>query len=436
MSKERYKAYPKYKDSGEEWLGSIPSTWQVSRHKYIATFSKGKNPSQLIDSPTSGALPYLSMDFLRGMDEAKYAMPQGAAYVAEDGQVLVIWDGSNAGEFIKGKNGILSSTMAAAEITNDMLPQYYWYACVCLEPEMRRHATGMGIPHVNGNELKSSLIPTPSLPEQTQITKFLDHETAKIDRLIEKQEELIRLLKEKRQAVISHAVTKGLNPHAPLKDSGIPWLGPVPAHWEVKSLRYLGRCQNGLSIGGEAFGSGYPFISYGDVCKNRILPETGSGLVQSAKDDRLTYSVEAGDVFFTRTSETIEEIGFSSTCLKTIENATFAGFLIRFRPDSDVLESDFAKHYFSGSFLRAFFVKEMNLITRASLSQDLLKQLAVALPPRKEQKAIANFLDNKVAIFSRLTEQAESVITLLQERRTALISTAVTGKIDVRNTKI
>ena len=273
----------------------------------------------------------------------------------------------------------------------------------------------------------------PSLPEQTQIAAFLDHETAKIDALIAKQQRLIALLEEKRQAVISHAVTKGLNPDAPLRPSGIDWLGDIPAHWEVKRLRNIGSCQNGINIGAEFFGSGYPFVSYGNVYKNDTLPYAVEGLVRSTHADRISYSVKVGDVFFTRTSETVDEIGFASTCLQEIEDATFAGFLIRFRPVEGVLDARFSRYFFRMNLFRIFFVKEMNLVTRASLSQDLLKKLPVLLPPIDEQERIAEYLEAKSMAFEKLTENAQAAMALLKERRTALISAAVTGKIDVRD---
>ncbi|ATA22475.1 restriction endonuclease subunit S [Gibbsiella quercinecans] len=218
-----------------------------------------------------------------------------------------------------------------------------------------------------------------------------------------------------------------------MKDSGVEWLGEVPDHWAIKPLRYLGDCQNGINIGAEAFGSGFPFVSYGDAYKNRVLPDNGSGLVQSTAEDRKKYSLLRGDVLFTRTSETIEEIGFASACIKSIENACFAGFLIRFRPESSDLCVEYSKYYFSNQLLRIFFTKEMNLITRASLSQDLLKMMPVVIPPVDEQEKIAELLDNISEKFDQLQLLGEEQIKYLQERRTALISAAVTGKIDVRD---
>src|SRR5690554_6469105 len=233
----KYQAYPEYKDSGVEWLGGIPEHWEVTRHKYVAVFKKGKNPEFLLDDFEDGAVRYLSMDYLRGGSTSLYALPERSSYLASKGQVLIIWDGSNAGEFVEGEDGIVSSTMAAAEYLANINKSFYWYLCQCLEPEMRRHAVGMGIPHVNGTELKNSVIVLPTKGEQEKIANFLDHETAKIDTLIDKQQQLIQLLKEKRQAVISHAVTKGLNPNAPMRDSGVEWLGEVPEHWMFATVR-------------------------------------------------------------------------------------------------------------------------------------------------------------------------------------------------------
>lgn len=135
------------------------------------------------------------------------------------------------------------------------------------------------------------------------------------------------MFEEKRQAVITETVTKGLDPDVKMKDSGVEWIGDIPEHWSLRKIRYSGRLQNGISKSGTDFGHGYPFVSYGDVFKNPILPFEVEGLVNSTKLERTLYSVEKGDVFFTRTSETIEDITYASTCLAEIKEATFAGFL-------------------------------------------------------------------------------------------------------------
>src|SRR5690606_35998696 len=133
-------------------------------------------------------------------------------------------------------------------------------------------------------------VAVPPLQEQTKIAQYLDHQTATIDKLIQQKEKLIELLKEKRQAIINETVTKGLNPKAKMTDSGIVWLGEIPFNWKIKRLRYLGKCQNGVSQGSEYFGAGDPFVSYGDVYKNMTLPTEVKGLAKSTASDKEAYS--------------------------------------------------------------------------------------------------------------------------------------------------
>ncbi|HEH4740589.1 TPA: restriction endonuclease subunit S [Campylobacter coli] len=214
------------------------------------------------------------------------------------------------------------------------------------------------------------------------------------------------------------------------KDSGIEWLGEIPEHWEIVKLKYLGNFQNGISINSEAFGAGYPFVSYGDVYNNISIPFNVKGLVNSTEIDRKVYSVKQGDIFFTRTSETIDEIGISSVCLKTIENAVFAGFLIRFRAYKKILDNNFTKFYFRRNLNQYFFAKENGLVTRASLSQELLGKLPVIIPPLKEQEQIANFLDEKCEQIANFIEKKEKLISLLKEQKQVLINETITKGLD------
>ena len=165
----RHQAYSSYIESGVEWLGEIPEHWMLNRHKYVASFKKGKNPEFLLDDAEEGTLRYLSIDYLRGKASALHAFSEKTSYMAKEGQVLIIWDGSNAGEFVKAEDGIVSSTMSASEYRADINHKFYWYLCLCLEPEMRRHANGMGIPHVNGIELGNSFVVFPPDQEQRKI---------------------------------------------------------------------------------------------------------------------------------------------------------------------------------------------------------------------------------------------------------------------------
>ena len=286
---------------------------------------------------------------------------------------------------------------------------------------------------LNAKELLNIPHPFPSIYEQKRIVTFLDAQCAEIDAVLEKTRASIEEYKKLKQAVITQAVTKGVRGDRPMKDSGIEWIGDIPESWEVSSVRYIGQLQNGISKGGEFFGKGFPFVSYGDVYKNYELPHSVFGLIDTTEDERAAYSVEYGDIFFTRTSETIEEVGFSCVCKRSIPNATFAGFIIRLRPfcaDEKIL-TDYAKYYFRGEHIRAYLVKEMNLVTRASLGQTLLKGMSVIVPPKSVQKEIAEYLDDKCADIDALVAKKQQYLTEIENYKKSLIYEYVTGKKEV-----
>jgi type I restriction enzyme S subunit len=298
------------------------------------------------------------------------------------------------------------------------------------QTQFKLSMTGM-IGGVSISSINNFCLPLPPLSEQTKIAQFLDDKTSKIDVAVTIKEQQINLLKERKQILIHKAVTQGLNSNVTLKDSGVEWIGKIPKHWEVVPLRHIGKTQNGLSKGGEYFGSGFPFLTYGDVYKNRTVPNTLSGLAEASIADRQQFSIKEGDIFFTRTSETVEDIAFTSTCLNNLENGTFAGFLIRFRPEKNILYKGFSRYYFSSSTHRSFFVGQMNLVIRASLSQDHLKRMPVLIPPLSEQKRISTYIETgsqKIEIAISLKQQE---IEKLKEYKSTLINSVVTGKVKV-----
>lgn len=433
------KPYPRYNQSSARWYSSFPETWSEVKAKRLFSNERERASSedeQLAASQKYGVIPQALMMAqnnakvmlaLKGTDNFKQ--------VKEDDFVISLRSFEGGIEHSK-YNGCISPAYTVLRLRHEFShPNYFRYALKCSPFIQALNSTSEGIRDgktITYDEFGELLVALPSQAEQKAIATFLDRETQRIDSLIEEKLAFIKLLKEKRQALISHVVTKGLNPNVEMKDSGIEWIGQVPKHWGISKVRYLGQCQNGINIGGEFFGHGTPFVSYGDVYNNTSLPEQVQGLVLSTEKDRDNYSVIAGDVLFTRTSETIEEIGFSAVCKSTIEQAVFAGFLIRFRPDEGNLEVGFSEYYFRNEKLRAFFAKEMNLVTRASLSQDLLKKMPVLLPPIDEQNEIANYLQAECDKFSEIFAETEKTIFLLKERRTSLISATVTGKIDVR----
>ena len=428
----KYQQYDEYKDSGVEWLGEIPNHWEVNRHKYVASFLKGRNPTELSDDYVEGYFPYLSMDSLRGKSHSKFAPLVRGLFLAREGQPLIIWDGSNAGEFVLGKEGIVSSTMAAAFLNMQLDPQYYWYLCLCFEPEMRRHANGMGIPHVNGDELKNINLGVPAKLEQTQIASFLDHETSKIDTLIEKQQTLIQLLKEKRQAVISHAVTKGLNPDAPMKDSGVEWLGEVPEHWVVAQLKF-----NTLVMQTGPFGSqlhaeeyiedGIPLINPAHMIDGEIVPDSRVTVDEATQERLERHKLSEGDIIFARRGE----LGRCAIVHKHQKGWICGTGSLR-ATLNDKLISEYAYLLITSDGLISELSLESKGSTMDNLNTETLGRVRMPVPPRNEQNEIISYVSQVFGKYKVLIGNAERAIQLMQERRTALISAAVTGKIDVR----
>ena len=433
-AKARFQKYPAYKDSGVEWLGEIPEEWEYIRMKRLyLDYSKKNYPDAELLSVTQnqGVVP-------RSWVANRMVMPSGALEsfkFINKGDFAISLRSFEGGLEYCHHDGIISPAYTVLKKKRgDLIEGFYKYLFKSYAFISELQTSVVGIregKNISYPELSYSFLPVPTPSEQTAIANFLDDKTAKIDRAIAQKEQLIVLLKERKQIIIQNAVTKGLDPTVKMKDSGVEWIGEIPEGWGVKPLRFIGATQNGISAGAEYFGKGFPFVSYGDVYKNIEMPKAVSGLAQSTKQDRENYSVRKGDIFFTRTSETVEEIGFSSTCLETINNATFAGFLIRFRPSKGVLSPSFSKFYFSSVLHRAFFVKEMNLVIRASLSQDLLKKLPVLLPSMMEQEAISNFIETQSAKIDQAISLQQTQIKKLKEYKATLIDSAVTGKIKV-----
>jgi len=424
------------KDSGVEWIGEIPKEWKPLKIKNILKNKGVKNyPDEQVLSlyRDLGIVIKSSRDdnhnrTSENTDNYKYVEPYDLVV-----NKMKAWQGSVA---VSNYKGIVSPAYYVCTFTNsEVVPFYIHYllrSTVYL-PEYRRLSGGIRPDQwdLSFENFRNIPIIVPSLKEQTRIVSFLDQRCIKIDETIEREKQVIEKLKSYKQSLITEAVTKGLNPDVPMKDSGIEWIGEIPEHWNLIRLRYIANCQNGISKSAEYFGTGFPFVSYGDVYRNIELPKSIEGLVESTESDRITYSVEEGDVFFTRTSETIEEIGLTSVCKETIPNATFAGFLIRVRPLLNNLDVNFSKYYFSSNMHRRFFVKEMNLVTRASLSQELLKKLPVLIPSIKEQIEIASYLDNKCSKIDNTIAQKEKLIQKLIEYKKSLIYECVTGKREV-----
>ena len=426
-------------DSGIEWIGEIPEGWEIKRlGAILQERNEVNNPIQTTSilslTNNRGVIPYSE----KGNQGNKAKDDLTGYKIAHIGDIVL-----NSMNVIIGSVGLSNYYGAVSPVYYMLFPrnnietniQYYNYLFQTTAFQQSLRGYGNGIleirMRIQMQKLKTVLLPVPTFLEQSNITVYLDASLSKLNILLSKTRSSIEEYKKLKQAVITQAVTKGVRGEREMKDSGVDYIGQIPAKWVLGKLRNVGDTQNGISKSSEFFGKGFPFVSYSDVYKNYSLPFAVSGLVESTPEEQERYSVKEGDIFFTRTSETIEEVGFSCVCEKDIPNATFAGFLIRVRPFSDKLYTPYAKYYFRSSHLRFYLVKEMNLVTRASLGQSLLKSMPVLLPPLEEQKEIADYLDTKCAEIDGLIAKKDQLVKELESYKKSLIYEVVTGKREV-----
>jgi type I restriction enzyme S subunit len=300
-----------------------------------------------------------------------------------------------------------------------------------MRPEFDRLTMGSTHKTIYQGDAAGLHICVPSLPEQAGIATFLDRETAKIDALVADYRTLIELLQEKRQAVISHAVTKGLDPTVPMKDSGVEWLGEVPEHWKVLPLKRIVSTPitDGPHETPEFLDSGVPFVSAEAVASGSIDFEKIRGFISPADNAKYSqkYAPRVGDIYMVKSGATTGVAVIVETDLE---------FNI-WSPLAAIRCGAVAHPYFVLNAMRSRNFQESVILnwsygTQQNIGMGVIENLAVPIPSITEQKDIAGFLDNVIANIDALITDAQEAITLLQERRTALISAAVTGKIDVR----
>nr|WP_180066717.1 restriction endonuclease subunit S [Acinetobacter sp. YH12129] len=442
----KYEKYTEYKDSGIEWLGEIPSHWDSKPLKYLCTYNDEVLPEttakdaeiQYIDIGSVSAVDGISKIETMTFKDA----PSRARRIVRDGDVIV----STVRTYLEAiapidnpPENLIVSTGFAVIRPNQYL--YKSFASYCLRAkgfikEVVARSVGVSYPAINSSELVNITIPSIEYAEQVKIANFLDHETAKIDSLIAKQEKLIELLKEKRQAVISHAVTKGLNPDVNMKDSGVEWLGQVPEHWKCIKIKHITTTfEQGWSPQCDsrpAESHEYGVLKVGCVNGGSFRSSENKALPPEL-EPRLQYLIQKDDLLISR-ANTKELVGSASVVNGDYPNLILCDKLYRLRFSKNVLP-EMVSLYLSIGAVR----KQIELgATGAShsmqnIGQDTIKELYYLLPPYDEALNILESIKQSNQKIDELTRKAESAIQLMQERRKALISSAVTGKIDVRN---
>ena len=419
--------YPAYKPSGVEWLGEVPEHWEVLPLKRRARLLTEKtdnrsNPIGLenIESWT-GRLIETETEF------------QGEGIIFEAGEILFgklrpylakVYLASASGEAVGDFHVIHSSP--------SLLPRLLQYQLLNREViDLINSSTyGAKMPRASWSFLGSVEMPIPPLREQPLIATFLDRETAKIDALITEQQRLIELLQEKRQAVISHAVTKGLNPDAPMKDSGVEWMGEVPEHWEVCRVKAVSAFTTSGPRGwSERVGDvGALFVQSGDLTDVMGIDFANCKRVQVGDDaEAARTKLLDGDLVVCITGA---KTGNVAVCENVPESSYVNQHLCLIRPDEGVHPRFLGALLKSGCGQTYFSLAQYGL--KQGLSLEDVREAPVALPPLDEQDRICQWLSGVSSHYLPLEAESQSTISLLQERRSALISAAVTGQIDVR----
>jgi type I restriction enzyme, S subunit len=434
--------YDSYRPSGTEWLGNIPEHWPTARIKTLFEIRKriaGELGHEVL-SVTQQGLKVRDIDSNDGqlsMDYSKYQLVEPDDFVMNHMDLLTGYvDLSRC-------HGVTSPDYRVfAARRKDLSLKYFLYI---FQNGYRQRifyafgqgASGLGRWRMPTDSFHDFVLPLPPLTEQFAIAGFLDRETAKIDALMEQQTWLMKLLKEKRRAVIAHAVIDGLDPNVPMKDMGVDWLGDLPAHWELYRIKYLTRS---IGQGWSPQCESSPVDSDEDWGVLKVGCVNG-GIFKPNENKKLPIDLEpiselglAADDLLVSRANTRELVGQAAVVPEAHPNLLLCDKLYRLRLEPSLCVPAFLARYLGTPQARGQIELAATGASSSmqNIGQSTILELPVALPPLEEQYAINTFLDQEITKIDLLTEEAAAAISLLQERRSALISAAVTGKVDVR----
>ncbi len=435
--------YPAYKDSGVSWLGEVPAHWEHLTLSRILECPVTDGPHSTPVFVEEG-IPFLSVDGIQdgelNFDQCRFISHEDHAEFSKKALPLrddiLMGKAASVGKIARVKTddqfsiwSPLALIRASRILCNPIFLEFSLkskFAQAQIET-LSNSNTQMNIGMKDIPRIRLAL---PPLDEQLIVANFLDRETAKIDALIAEQEKLIALLAEKRQATIYRAVTRGLDPNVPLKDSGVPWLGKVPAHWEIKPLRYCVDYQEGPGILAEDFrDEGIPLLLVAGVQSNLATLDGCNFLDPDKVSIRWNhFRLLKGDLLISASASmgTVCEVGDDA-----VGAVAYTG-IIRLRGKEGVMIRDFIRYM----VVSWPFLSQIDLLKAGATIQHYgpthLSQMFAVCPPVKEQESISDFIANELARAGRLMQEAKKTVALLHERRAALISAAVTGKIDVR----
>jgi len=424
----RYKKYPKYKDSGVEWLGDVPEGWIKTYLKYISNVNMGQSPSS-----TTYNNEGFGIEFLQGNADFGNIYPTARTFTTDAKKISKIEDilftvRAPVGAMnISNKRYAIGRGLCAISSTKHSKKSFLWWLMPLIKMELDTVATGSTYEAVSVEQVNNSSVSLPPLKEQKAIANYLDNATNKIDTLIIKQKRLIELLKEKRQALISKAVTRGLDDSVEMKDSGVEWLGAVPKDWELWKVSHafsiVGSGTTPLTSNKSYYNGHIPWVTTGELRENNIISTKKMLTNKALAENSSLRQFPIGSIVIAMYGATIGRLGILG--IKATTNQACCVMT-----NSVSIDNKYLYYWLMG--YKEEIVKLGYGGGQPNISQDTISNLKISAPSIKEQKIIINYLDQKTTQIDILIGKSTKAITLLQEKRTALISAVVTGKIDVR----
>jgi len=415
-----YPKYEAYKETGIEWLPQVPEGWEVKKFKYHAKVCNGKDQKAVLVEDGVYSIFGSGGEFGRA-NEYLYNKPS----------VLLGRKGTIDRPLFVDKPFWTVDTMFYTEISNKTYPRYFYYSCLGIAFD--KYQMGSAIPSMTQEDLSGIEFPTPPLPEQKAIAAFLDEKTGKIDTLLAKLTRQKELLTEKRTALINRAVTRGLNPNAPMKETGIQWLPQVPEHWEVKKLKYIGKITSGNAFNSNVFtdkNTGCIAIKISNIQTMRMDWSDTSYLAKDLYNKFPNFQVYKGDLIFALTRPVI------SSGIKVSIMDEEGEYLLNQRNALLRTHNKSCLDWMYFIMLDGQFVQHFQSIIdttgqQPNVSPIDIGNINIPLPPEIEQKEITDFLRKQTATIDLLQSKTDKQIELLKEYRTSLITSAVTGQIKV-----
>lgn len=449
MNYQNVKKYPAYKDSGVEWIGEIPVGWKLKKLKHVVNeqLKYGANESGVEYSPE---LPrYIRItDFsdegkLNEQKKLSLTWKQGKDYLLEDGDILFARSGATVGKSYQFKKdmssekyyafaGYLIKAVPNKRIVESDYLNYYTNSG-CFENWKKTIFNKATIENIGADKYSQLCIILPPLPEQTAIANFLDKKCSKINRAVAQKEKLVALLKERKQIVIQNAVTKGLNPNAKMKDSGVEWIGEIPEGWEIKRLKYLSKVQSGLTLGKQYNPknySKYPYLRVANV-QNGFFNLGDVASINIPKNEAKKYLLKKNDILVTEGGD-IDKLGRGTIWKSEIAPCLHQNHVFAIRTIHQNIKYEYLSYFMLTNKVRKYFIDTATKTTNlASTNRTTLGNLNIILPTLAEQKTIVAHIETQSQKINKAITLQQNQIEKLKEYKSILINNAVTGKIKV-----